>query len=250
MTIHSYKTTEQMGQAAARHAAASIRSISERQELVPVVFATGASQLATLRALVTIPDIPWDRVIGFHMDEYIGLPLSHPASFRRYLRAELTSRVQMREFYEVDGETSNPEEFCREYAALLRKWPPQLCLLGIGENGHLAFNDPPVADFDDPRDVKVISPDHECRVQQVAEGWFSSLEEMPAQAITLTIPALLRIPELILSVPGERKWRIVERTLHDEISTECPATILRTHPNAALYVDENSYPVSAESRTS
>ncbi|MBV9765702.1 MAG: 6-phosphogluconolactonase [Acidobacteriaceae bacterium] len=241
MMLHPYNTTAEMGQAAAQHAAASIRSIAERQETIPVVFATGASQLATLRALTAIPNVPWDRVTGFHMDEYIGISDRHKASFRGYLREELTSCVPLRKFYEVEGEASDPEAFCRHYADLLQKWRPQLCLLGIGENGHLAFNDPPVADFDDTQDVKITTLDPECRAQQVAEGWFGSIEEVPAQAITLTIPALLRIPELILSVPGERKQRIVERTLREEISTRCPATILRNHPNAHLYVDGQSY---------
>jgi len=245
MILHPYNTTAAMGHAAAQHAATSIRSIGERQETIPVVFATGASQLATLRALVTIPNLPWDRVIGFHMDEYIGLSDRQKASFRHYLREELTSRVPIREFYEVDGEASDPEAFCRHYADLLQKWRPQLCLLGIGENGHLAFNDPPVADFDDPEDVKITTLDPECRAQQVAEGWFGSVAEVPARAITLTIPTLLRIPELILSVPGERKQRIVERALREEISTRCPATILRDHPRAHLYVDGQSYPSRA-----
>jgi len=240
MIVHASDTAEQMGEAAAGHAAASIRALSERFDVVPVVFATGASQLRTLRALVNIPDIPWDRVIGFHMDEYVGISKEHKASFRRYLRDELTSRIAIREFHEVDGEAADPGEFCRCYAELLKQWRPQLCLLGIGENGHLAFNDPPVADFDDPKDVKLTYLDAACREQQVAEGWFASVDEVPPQAITLTIPALLRIPELIISVPGERKRRIVERTLNEEISTACPATILRTHPNAHLYLDAAS----------
>ncbi len=250
MIIHAYNSTTEMAQAAARHAAASIGALGEHQEVISVVFATGSSQLATLRALVATPNIPWHRVIGFHMDEYIGISEQHRASFRRYLREELTTRVSMREFHEVNGEAADTEKFCCHYAELLRRWPPQLCLLGIGENGHLAFNDPPVADFQDPRDVKIVSLDRACREQQVAEGWFGSVDEVPPQAITLTIPALFRIPELIASVPGERKRRIVERTLQEEISTRCPATVLREHPNAHLYVDASSYPcASAQSRS-
>ncbi len=244
LTLHPYATTAEMAKAAAQRAAASIRAVSERRQLVPIVFATGASQLETLRALVTIPDVPWHRVVGFHMDEYIGISDQHPASFRRYLRQELTSRVPIREFHEVNGDL-DPEAFCRYYSELLHAHSPQLCLLGIGENGHLAFNDPPVADFNDPQDVKIIAPDAQCRQQQVNEGWFPSVADVPAQAITLTIPALLRIPELIVSVPGERKRKIIQRVLGEEISTRCPATILRTHGNTHLYVDGDSYPRSS-----
>jgi glucosamine-6-phosphate deaminase len=193
-----------------------------------------------LRALTTIPEIPWDRVIGFHLDEYLGISDRHPASFRRYLRHELIQRVPFHAFHEIDANAPDPETFCRYYADLLHAHPPQLCLLGIGENGHLAFNDPPVADFNDPKDVKIVTLDRECRQQQVNEGWFPALAEVPGQAITLTIPTIIRIPELILSVPGERKRAPVERTLNEEISTRCPATILRTHPNAHLYLDASS----------
>ncbi len=237
-----------MGVAAAQRVAERIRDIGDQQALVSVVFATGASQLDTLRALTRIPNVPWNRVIGFHMDEYLGISDQHPASFRRYLREELVQRLPLREFHEIDGNARDPEEFCRLYANLLHAHAPQLCLLGIGENGHLAFNDPPEADFNDPNDAKIVTLDRECRQQQVNEGWFASLAEVPTQAITLTIPALLRIPELIASVPGERKRAIVQRTLTDEISTSCPATILRTHPNARLYVDASSYPASPEFR--
>lgn len=244
MLIHSYQTAPEMGEAAASQAALRIRTLGEHQPLISVVFATGASQLETLRALTSMPDIPWHRVIGFHMDEYLGISQDHPASFRHYLRQELTSRVPLREFHQMDGNTSHPEEFCRHYADLLRQHPPGLCLLGIGENGHLAFNDPPEADFEDPKDAKVVELDAECRQQQVNEGWFSALPEVPTHAITLTIPTLFRIPELILSVPGKRKREVVQRTLTHSISTSCPATVLRSHPNAHLYLDNDSYPTT------
>jgi glucosamine-6-phosphate deaminase len=214
LRIHPFATATEMGFAAANYVADRIRSIARQTEMVPVVFATGASQLETLRALTVLPGIPWDRVVGFHMDEYIGIPAQHPASFRRYLREELVQRVPMRAFHEIDGEASNAEEFCKEYAALLNAHQPKLCLAGIGENGHLAFNDPPEANFKDPEDVKVVLLDQACRQQQVNEGWFPSLREVPANAITMTIPALLRIPELVLSVPGERKRSILQRTLN------------------------------------
>lgn len=240
MQIHRQQTVQEMGAAAARHAANAIRSLTSQYRTIAVVFATGASQLETLHALVQEPDVAWDRVIGFHMDEYLGIPADHPAAFRRYLRDHLVSHVRMKEFHEIDGSVSDPERVCREYADLLRAHNPRLCLGGIGENGHLAFNDPHEADFSDPVDVKVVSLDSECRTQQVAEGWFPSLDDVPSQAITLTIPCLLRIPELILSVPGERKCEIVRRTVEEPISAACPSTILRSHGNAHVYLDAAS----------
>jgi glucosamine-6-phosphate deaminase len=174
------------------------------------------------------------------MDEYIGLNADHSASFRRYLRDNLTQKVRMKEFFEIDGTAPDLEKACKDYAELLRAANPQLCLLGIGENGHLAFNDPDVADFNDPLDVKVVHLDTTCRQQQAAEGWFGSFEDVPERAMTLTIPALFRVPKLIVSVPGARKAAIVRRTLEDSITTACPATLLRTHPNATVYLDRES----------
>jgi glucosamine-6-phosphate deaminase len=146
----------------------------------------------------------------------------------------------MNEFYEIDGSAPDPEKTADEYSALLRAADPQLCLLGIGENGHLAFNDPGVADFSDPRDAKIVYLDADCRRQQVAEGWFATFDEVADAAITLTIPALLRVPKLIVSVPGHRKAAIIRRVLSEPLSTDCPATILRTHPDTTLYLDLES----------
>lgn len=240
LKIEAYETRQEMGQAAAAAAARSLRELAKSRETIPVIFATGDSQRATLDALTALPDVPWGKVIGFHMDEYLGISDQHPASFRRYLREYLTDRVKMRAFYGVNGSDPDPKKVCREYAELLRKHNPVLCLLGIGENGHLAFNDPAEADFHDPLDAKVVSLDSACRQQQVSEGWFPSLDEVPKQAITLTIPTLMRVPELIASVPGPRKAHIVKRSIEEPISTQCPATILRTHPNATVYLDHES----------
>ena len=241
LKIEVYPTQKDAGFAAARAAAEELKRLSRQEkDAIGVIFATGASQLEMLRALVKIPDVPWDRVCGFHMDEYVGIAPDHRASFRFYLRNELTEKVKMRRFYEVDGNASDPDKYCQDYARLLREAHPQLCLLGIGENGHLAFNDPGVADFNDPCDVKIVALDDECKQQQVAEGWFGSTAEVAAQAMTLTIPTLLRVPKLIASVPGPRKAKIVGRTLYEAISTTCPATILRKHPDATVYLDEQS----------
>lgn len=240
LTVRIAGSREEMGQAAATEAANRLRALAAQHETVPVIFATGESQLATLRALTSIHDLPWNQVVGFHMDEYVGLPEDHPASFRRYLRENLTRRVPLARFYEIDGTKSDPRAVCREYAELLRSYKPLLCLLGIGENGHLAFNDPGEADFKDPEDVKIVSLDSVCRQQQVSEGWFPEVAQVPRQAITLTIPTLLRTPTLILSVPGPRKAHIVKRTVEEPVSTQCPATILRTHSDATAYLDRES----------
>jgi glucosamine-6-phosphate deaminase len=238
--VEVHPSREAAGQAAAQAAAQAIRALAEARERLAVIFATGASQFETLAALTAINGLPWDRVLGFHMDEYIGLSPDHPASFRRYLRERLTGKVRMQEFSEIDGSAPNPNHTARDYAEKLRTADPQLCLLGIGENGHLAFNDPGVADFEDPLDAKIVELDQECRRQQLAEGWFPDLDAVPASAITLTIPALMRVPKLIASVPGIRKAAIVRRALAEPISTACPATILRTHPDVTVYLDPDS----------
>jgi glucosamine-6-phosphate deaminase len=239
MKIEVHLSREAAGQAAARAAAAIVEPAAAREEIA-VIFATGASQFATLAALTAMQNLPWERATAFHMDEYVGLPADHPGSFRQYLRERLTGKVRMRAFREINGNTSNPERIAREYGEMLRAANPQLCLLGIGENGHLAFNDPPVADFNDPVDAKVVQLDAQCRQQQLAEGWFSTIDDVPEAAISLTIPTLMRVPKLIASVPGPRKAAIVRRTIEEPVSTACPATILRTHPDVTVFLDLDS----------
>ena len=231
--------TDRMAGAAAAEAVAHAMAVQERAT-IGMIFATGASQFHTLEALTSTQNLPWHRVRGVHLDEYVGISADHPASFRRYLRERLTSRVAMQEFSEIDGSAADPDQICESYAATVRSVDPQICLLGIGENGHLAFNDPAVADFADPLEVKVVPLDARCRQQQAAEGWFASVDEVAAEAITLTIPTVFRVPRLIVSVPGTRKAEIMRRTLEDPISTECPATILRTHCDATVYLDAES----------
>jgi glucosamine-6-phosphate deaminase len=240
MRVEVHPTSKSAGAAAARAAAKALIELAKTHDSIGVIFATGASQMETLIELTSIVNIPWNQIRGFHMDEYVGIAADHPASFRRYLRERLTEKVKMKAFFEIDGSAPDPERTGREYADEIRSGDPQLCLLGIGENGHLAFNDPPVADFTDPMDVKIVQLDAACRQQQTAEGWFSSVEHVPQHAITLTIPALLRVPKLILSVPGKRKAQIVRRAFTEPISTECPATILRNHPDATVYLDSES----------
>jgi glucosamine-6-phosphate deaminase len=228
------------GAAAAAAAAEVLRQQASANALLGVIFATGASQLATLSSLTSTPGLPWRRICGFHLDEYIDLSPHHPASFRRYLREHLTQLVPLGEFHEIDGNTSDPDRMRSEYLARLRASDPQLCLLGIGENGHIAFNDPGEADFDDAQGMKAVELDLICRQQQLAEGWFETLDEVPSRAFTLTIPTVLKVPKLIVSVPGYRKAQVVRRMLTDPISTACPATILRTHPDVTVYLDQDS----------
>ena len=228
------------GAAAARAAAEELRRLDQLGKDIGVISATGASQFDTLEALTSIPGLPWNHVLGFHLDEYVGLGKDHPASFRRYLREKLTQRVAMRQFFEIDGSADDLDAVCREYLKALHRADPQLCLLGIGENGHLAFNDPAEAHFNDPQAMKVVKLDLLCRQQQAAEGWFRSWGEVPERALTLTIPTLFQIPKLIVSVPGSRKAQVIRRTLQDPITTDCPSTLLRTHPDVTIYLDTDS----------
>ena len=240
MKIEIHPTGKAAGVAAGKAAAEELRRLGNEGHNIGVIFATGASQMQMLGELTSTPALPWDRVLGFHMDEYVGLDENHPASFRRYMRERLTSRVPMRRFFEMDGNSADIDSFARGYLQNLNAARPQLCLLGIGENGHLAFNDPGEADFSDPLSIKVVTLDDACRRQQVSEGWFATREDVPRQALTLTIPALLGVPKLIATVPGSRKAAAVRRTIQDPISTDCPATILRTHPDVTVYLDVES----------
>jgi len=240
LNVKIFPDRQSAGAAAARAIAREISKLEDSAETIGIIFAAAASQLDTLGALVEAENIPWSRIRGFHMDEYIGISAEHPASFRHFLRENLTQRVRMKEFLEMDGSAEDSAKACDDYAQELKVAMPQLCLLGIGENGHLAFNDPPEADFKDPLDVKVVHLDDVCRQQQVAEGWFKGLDEVPKTALTLTITALLRVPALVASVPGIRKAKIMRQVLTAPISSDCPATVLRTHPNATVYLDADS----------
>ena len=190
MKVEVHPSAYAAGAAAARAAAMHLIELGRIQDSIAVVFATGASQFEVLREFTGMAGLPWDKVRGFHLDEYVGIAANHPASFRRYLRERLMDKVRMKEFLEIDGSAPDPELAGREYASKLRSANPQLCFLGIGENGHLAFNDSPVADFADPVDVKTVELDETCREQQAAEGWFSNVGQVPQHAITLTVPAL------------------------------------------------------------
>lgn len=227
-----------MGQSAARRAADILRAAIASRGHARVILASAPSQDEMLAAL-TEAELDWPRITIFHMDEYLGLPASHPASFRHYQAAHVLNRIAPRAFHEIRGESPDPAAECERYAALLSESPIDLVCLGIGENGHLAFNDPPAA-FDDPHWVKIVELDRACRRQQVHDGCFPALADVPAKAITLTLPALMSATAAVCVVPGPRKARAVKEAVEGEISAGCPASVLRRHPNADLFLDSDS----------
>lgn len=235
-----YASNAAMGAAAAAEAAAIIAGAIAARGHANIILATGNSQLTFLHALRELPGIAWQKVHVFHMDEYVGIDPTHPASFPRFLRDHILDAVKPAAFYPVPGQASDLEAACREYEALLKAHPADLCAMGIGENGHIAFNDPPFADFDDPVWVKVVRLDERSRRQQVGEGHFKSLDEVPTHAITLTIPALLAAQRILCIVPEARKAEAVEAALLGPITEDCPASILRRAAHAHLLLDPDS----------
>ena len=240
LPVRVYANNEAMGQAAAAEAAAVIQEAIAQRGAANVILATGNSQLTFLRSLREMEDIEWNRVRVFHMDEYVGLDPRHPASFPLFLRRHFLDYVDVGAFFPVAAPAEDTEAACRAYESLLRHHPADLCACGIGENGHLAFNDPPYADFDDPLWVKVVQLDERSRRQQVGEGHFAGLDEVPTHAVTLTIPALLAAGTVLCIVPEARKADAVQASLRGPITEDCPASILRTQGHARLYLDPDS----------
>ncbi len=239
-TVHVHQDAPAMARAAATEALEVLRAAVERRGVAHAMFATGNSQLAFVRALVEeSTDVPWAQTVVFHMDEYVGIGPEHPAGFQHWIRRRIVDRAHPKAAYYVEG-LGDPEAECRRYSSLLRAHPLDLCCLGIGENGHLAFNDPPVADFADPRDVKVVELDRACRMQQVNEGHFSGLDAVPTHAITVTVPALLRAKRVLAIVPEARKAAPVHAALTGPIATSCPASALRTAEHATIHLDRDS----------
>jgi glucosamine-6-phosphate deaminase len=226
--------------AAATDAADAIRGAISDRGAANIMLATGNSQLVFLAALIEHRDVDWSRVTAFHMDEYVGLPPTHTASFQRYMREKVAAMIPVKEFHYLNGDTGDAPAEADRYAALLRAHPRDLCVCGIGENGHLAFNDPPVADFDDPADVKIVALEPASRRQQVAEGHFPTIDDVPTHAITVTIPALVHAGRLLAIVPETRKAVPVRDALTGPIATTCPASFLRRQPHATLYLDADS----------
>jgi glucosamine-6-phosphate deaminase len=238
VSIHSSKT--EMGKAAAAKAAHLIReAIADRGEAV-IILATGTSQFDTLASLTGSSGIGWERVVLFHLDEYIGIGAGHPASFRRYLSERFVSRVgALKAVHFIEGESEDPLAECARIGAAISRRTVDVALVGIGENGHLAFNDPP-ADFETDAPYIVVELDEICRRQQLGEGWFKSLDEVPCRAISMSIRQIMKSRSIIASVPERRKAAAVERALEGPVAPGCPSSILRRHSRCSLYLDAES----------
>jgi glucosamine-6-phosphate deaminase len=237
LNIYVYESRPQMGQAAAAVIAAEIRRAIQDRGTASLILASAPSQNEFLANLAAAPDVDWPRVTGFHLDEYLGMDDRAPQSFRRFLIDRLVNKVPLGQFHGLRGDAPNGAAEARRYAQLLQQNPPDFAVLGIGENGHLAFIDPPFCDFNDPEPVKVVQLDEICRNQQVNDGAFASLDEVPRDALSLTIPTLMTRPKLFAIAPGPAKRQAIKNTVAGPISTTCPASILRTHPNAHLFID-------------
>jgi glucosamine-6-phosphate deaminase len=234
-----------MGEAAGRAAAAHLHDVIAAQGHARVIFACAPSQDEFLTSLIAASRsghtaVDWSRVTAFHMDDYVGLAGTHPQSFRTYLREHLLSHVKVGAFHPIPAEEPDAAGVCARYTALLAEKPIDLICLGIGENGHIAFNDPPVADFEDPHLIKIVELDHACRQQQVNDGCFPNLDAVPRHAFSLTVSIFRRARRLSIHVPGPRKAAAVQATIEGPITTACPASILRLHPEATLFIDRAS----------
>src|ERR1051325_6569351 len=242
LNVYVFENRKLMGEAAASVISDEIRSAIQERGKANVIFASAPSQNDFLANLADAPDIDWSRVTAFHLDEYLGMDDRAPQSFRRFLMDRLVNKVPLQEFHGLGGDAPDAAQEADRYAELLRTNPPDFAVLGIGENGHLAFIDPPFCDFNDPQAVKVVELDEVCRNQQVNDGAFTSLDEVPRNALSLTIPTLMARPKLFAIAPGPAKRQAIKNTVEGPISTQCPASILRTHRDAHLFIDQ----VSAE----
>jgi glucosamine-6-phosphate deaminase len=228
-----------LGRAAAEQAATAIRrAISERGE-ARIIAATAASQLEFLDALTKASGIDWTKVEAFHLDEYIGIPITHPGSFRKMLMEQLVVKTGIRQYHLLAGDAAEPATVVREIGTQLASAPIDIAFLGIGENGHIAFNDPP-ADFNTEEPYIIVNLDEACRQQQVGEAWFADLSQVPKQALSMSAKQILKAKEILAVVPDKRKARAVKACFEGEISPMAPASILRRHPNATVYLDTNS----------
>jgi glucosamine-6-phosphate deaminase len=237
LEVQIYPNNEAMGAAAAEQAVEILKAAIAARGQANLVLATGNSQNSFHQALRKLDGVDWSKVTVFHMDEYAGMKADHPASFRRFLHERIVDYVQPAAFYSVAGDAPDWEAECGRYTDLLKAHPVDLCCLGIGENGHIAFNDPPFADFDDPAWVKVVRLDDKSRKQQVGEGHFPTLNDVPTHALTLTIPALLSARRMICIVPEARKAEAVKAALTGPLTEDCPASILRQAAHCRLLLD-------------
>jgi glucosamine-6-phosphate deaminase len=240
LNVEVFATYADLSTAVAHRVRDILATAIRTQGSAAAILATGNSQIRFLKELVTAGGVDWSKVTLFHMDEYLGVPADHPACFRRYMKERVESLVHPKAFHYLGGDADLPLDECARYTALLKAQPIDLCCLGIGENGHLAFNDPPVARFDDPYWVKLVKLDDACKNQQVKEGHFPSLEAVPPYALTLTIPALCSAKKMLCLAPETRKAVPVKNALQGPISTDCPASILRRQAQCDLLLDTDS----------
>lgn len=239
MLLRVFNDKVTLGRAAAEQAANAIRNAISQRGKARIIAATAASQLEFLDALTKAPGIDWTRVEAFHLDEYIGLPISHPGSFRKMLMTELVNKTGIKQYHLLDGDAPQPPAVLREVGMQLASAPIDIAFLGIGENGHIAFNDPP-ADFNTEEPYIIVNLDEACRQQQVGEAWFADITQVPKQAISMSAKQILKAREILAVVPDQRKARAIQTCFEGEISPMAPASILRRHPNATVYLDTNS----------
>ncbi len=237
LEVEVYNNETAMGVAAAEFVAGKLNLAIAARGNANLILATGTSQFAFLDALKNTA-LDWSTITVFHLDEYKDISDEHPASFRKYLRERILNIVKPRAAYLIPGDAPNLEEEMARYEFLLKQHPVDVACIGIGENGHIAFNDPPVADFNDPKWVKLAELDHACRMQQMGEGWFPTLDDVPKHAVTLTIPAIMASKTISCVVPGARKGKAIADTLLGPVETTCPASILRYHANTVLFTDK------------
>ncbi|BAZ06431.1 glucosamine-6-phosphate deaminase [Calothrix sp. NIES-3974] len=235
--VQVYNSEAEMAEDAADIAAKYLGEVLQQNRTARLMLATGNSQLKFLDALISNSNLDWSKIECFQLDEYLGLSSDHAASFRRYLRDRISSRVTPKAFHYIEGDTLEPLKECDRYSRLLQEQPIDLCLLGIGDNGHLAFNDPDVADFRDPHTVKLVRLDDINRKQQVVTAYFSDVSRVPQYAFTVTIPVICAAKKIICLAPGQRKTEIIQYMLEAKISEKCPASILRQQPQATLFLD-------------
>lgn len=239
MLLKLFPDKVSLGRAAAEQATATIRRAISEQGHARIVTATGAAQFEFLDALTKTPGIDWAKVEAFHLDEYIGLPAEHPGSFKKFLNDNLASKTGIKNFHYLDGNASDMPAFVRDIGKLLASAPVDIAFLGIGENGHIAFNDPP-ADFDIEDPYLIVNLDEACRRQQVGEAWFADISQVPKQAISMSARQILKARELLVVVPDQRKARAVKMSIEGEINPMAPASIMRRHPNVTVYLDTHS----------
>ncbi|GAB3996108.1 glucosamine-6-phosphate deaminase [Spirosoma daeguense] len=240
LQVNLFSNRRELGMSAAQAVAGQISALQQQQDFVTIIFASAPSQNEFLETLANETGVDWERVRAFHMDEYVGLSADAPQNFGQFLKVKLFDKVGIQSVYYLNGNATDAEEECRRYGALLEQYPTDIVCMGIGENCHIAFNDPHVADFNDPVLVKRVQLDLTSRIQQVHDKCFDSLEQVPEYALTLTIPALVRAKHAYCMVPASHKADAIQHTLVDAISEKYPATILRSHPDATLFIDNDS----------